>query len=534
MTPPPAAKWIVLGAVVLAAGYLPTLHTPFDFTDDGNLVYPAPAGTTAAGHFDRWWDKVRANYDHLGPFRPTLWVHWELAANTLGADPLAWRACRLAWCGLAAGMLLWLMRELGASPPAALLAGAVAMWNPYRNEIWTSLTLAEGWAMPYALFALVAARKAAGSARPLGWDVAGLLAVVVALGCKNTFAAVVPAQLLVRAWSPGGTLRDGLRANAGRVALLGSSLILPAVHFAYFKLHWHPGQYETPGVTAAQLGRVLSSLKGAVSLDFMAAGLALCLLALWMNRRMTTTASPPANEAAPPVATATPSAVWAAVLLTAAGAAAYAPMGMMSGRYSMPGVWGLDVLFALLLTRVLALPATALRTAAVGGVCAGLAAVMVASIGKQEKFAARARLLWDAVYHVEATAPVGARVAWVSGDSLRGGLNVEEGIHFRWHLQHRGRADIAVGLYDAAGGVLPRTELPPPDGPPDIRVAGEAAADAPGWQPERSFAAPFWAGRRMYACTVSRKPSGLAAGLSAAARDDLRRLLFADVPAGGR
>ena len=25
--------------------------------------------------------KVRANYDHLGPFRPTLWVHWELMAN---------------------------------------------------------------------------------------------------------------------------------------------------------------------------------------------------------------------------------------------------------------------------------------------------------------------------------------------------------------------------------------------------------------------------------------------------------------------
>ena len=32
------------------------------------------------------------------------------------------------------------------------------MWNPYRNEIWTSLTLSEGVAMPYALAGLCWAR----------------------------------------------------------------------------------------------------------------------------------------------------------------------------------------------------------------------------------------------------------------------------------------------------------------------------------------------------------------------------------------
>jgi len=36
--------WIVGGALLIAAGYLPTLATPFDFIDDGNLVYPAPPG----------------------------------------------------------------------------------------------------------------------------------------------------------------------------------------------------------------------------------------------------------------------------------------------------------------------------------------------------------------------------------------------------------------------------------------------------------------------------------------------------------
>src|SRR5581483_11061305 len=117
--------WVVAGAALLAAGYLPTLATPFDFVDDGNLVYPTPQPTFAA-HVSLWWEKVRANYEHLGPFRPTLWVHWQLAANLLDGDALAWRIYRLIWCGLAAGMLLWLLRELGVHPVAALLAGALA------------------------------------------------------------------------------------------------------------------------------------------------------------------------------------------------------------------------------------------------------------------------------------------------------------------------------------------------------------------------------------------------------------------------
>ena len=36
--------WIPAGGLLLAALYLPTLATPFDFIDDGNLVYPAASG----------------------------------------------------------------------------------------------------------------------------------------------------------------------------------------------------------------------------------------------------------------------------------------------------------------------------------------------------------------------------------------------------------------------------------------------------------------------------------------------------------
>src|SRR5687767_9006001 len=105
--PAPAAParfpwWVPAGAVALALAYLPTLFAPFDFVDDGNLVYPAPPGTTLREHAGLWWERVATNVEHLGPFRPALWVHWHLQANLFGADPLAWRACRLAWCALAA------------------------------------------------------------------------------------------------------------------------------------------------------------------------------------------------------------------------------------------------------------------------------------------------------------------------------------------------------------------------------------------------------------------------------------------------
>lgn len=516
--------WIPAGALLLAAGYLPTLHTPFDFIDDGNLVYPAPPGTTLSGHADRWWDNVRANYEHLGPFRPTLWVHWEVQANLFGGDPLAWRMYRLLWCGLAAGMLLWLFRELGVHPVAALMAGALAMWNPYRNEIWTSLTLAEGVAMPYALFALVAARKAAGSPRPIGWDLASAAAVLVALGCKNTFAALVPAQIALRMWPDHLTLKDAWRANRWRALALGVTLAMPAAHFVYFKTHWHPGQYETHGPSFSQLGRILSGLKGAISLDFMAAGIALTAAAVCAARRQ---AVPVGDN--PGGAVGSPryrAAIVCAALLLVGGIFAYLPMSMISGRYSMPAVWGLDVLFAVLLSALVALPDTTWKKVAWAGVCGGLAAVMVANVGRQEKFAARAQMLWDAVHHVEATAPPGAKVAWVSGDSTKGGLNVEEGIHFQWHLFHRGRGDVRIGLFDASDKPLTRTELPPLEGTPEFRMYG-FVADQPGsrWETERSFAAGYWLGRRRYDCHLGRRAASPFVGEAGAKQQLTNQLL---------
>ena len=131
----------------LASLYLPSLTTRFDFIDDGNLVYPAPAAPLT----DRvalGWSKVIANYHDLGPFRPVLWAHWEVQADMFAARAVRWRLARLLWAAAAAASCLALLVTLRIRPGAAVFATALAMWNPWRNEIWRSLTLSEGVAMP--------------------------------------------------------------------------------------------------------------------------------------------------------------------------------------------------------------------------------------------------------------------------------------------------------------------------------------------------------------------------------------------------
>jgi hypothetical protein len=113
------------------------------------------------------------------------------------------------------------------------------------------------------------------------------------------------------------------------------------------------------------------------------------------------------------------------------------------------------------------------------------------------------------VHYVEATAPPDARIAWVGGDFLKGELDVEEGIHFQWHLQNRGRGDVRVGLVDASGQPVKRVELPPLDGPADLRVASQPAAE--GWEKERSFVAAYWLGRRQYSFEIDRPAARMAA-----------------------
>jgi hypothetical protein len=465
---------------MLASLYLPTLATPFDFVDDGCLVYPH-GDRTLRQFLRRGWVTTVADYQEHGPFRPVLWAHLVAEAEGLHANALAWRAVHLAWAALAAGTLLWLLRELGMSRAAAVLAAALAMWNPYRGETWTNLTVTEGVAMPYALLALICAVRASRSSRPAPWDCAGVLLMLAALGCKNTFAAVVPAQLVLRTFPDGMALREGWRRNWLRAGGLALTLLLPAGHYLAYKLSWHAGQYVAVGASLAQLGRMLRTVRGALSYEFMTPSILLSGAALWMSYRVRGASGGGGWQQYR-------AACLAGLVLLACGVGIYLPIDGVAGRYAIPAAWGTDFLLAALLSALAVSPATRWRRAAFAAFGAGLVAVAVANLGKQDKFTARADLLWQTLEWVERQAPPGLCLTWYNGREL----NPSEAVHFRHHLHARGRADVSLIVRDDADGRF--------DPAPGYAVCDRPQPPAGQWQLLREFRISYWGRLRGYRC----------------------------------
>lgn len=505
---------ILFWAALIACLYLPTLATPFDFIDDGNLVYPSHEATLA-GKVDYYWKAVVANYEDLGPFRPTLWVHWRLEAELFNANPLLWRAERLVFTFLATVALLLLLVELRIAWPAALFTAALAMWNPYRNEIWTSLTLSEGVAMPYAVMALFCALRAARSQRAWRWDIAGLLCMLVALGCKNTFAVVIPAQLFFRVSPDGRNLAEGVKKNWLRAGVLSLALLLPVGHYLYFISHWHPGQYPPGGNPWKQFIGMLNAEKGAVTADYMAAGYILAIVAVIASGTLRACGKKVWADYRAPL-------IGGAMLLVL-GVGIYLKIDGICGRYSIPAVWGLDFWIGILLSVFVALPKARWKVIACVALCVGIVAVAISNLGRQARFAARAKMLWQVVHYFEGEPP-GRNIAWMSSRNL----DIEEGIHVAWHLKARGHAEEmrlfnANGIYQdrrelSAKGEIPRlSDAKPsqetaasattgqiPDLSPDFAITAENQQVAlPGhWKQVREFDQAYWFGKRHFACVL--------------------------------
>ena len=186
-------------------------------------------------------------------------------------------------------------------------------------------------------------------------------------------------------------------------------------------------------------------------------------------------------------------------MLLACGIGIYLWIPAVSGRYTIPAVWGADLWIAALLSALAAAPPSAWRRTAYALLGVGLIAVAAENLGSQDKFAARANLLWQAVEFVEGTASHGDTIAWMGGPDL----NVEEGIHFSWHLRGRGREDLSVQLLDTEGRTVSRPEVQLSTHSPSFLITG-AAAPRPGmeWHLLRRFTASYWGGWRTHSCNV--------------------------------
>ncbi|MEX2213261.1 MAG: hypothetical protein WD768_03985 [Phycisphaeraceae bacterium] len=504
--------WIPIGGILIALLYLPMLAAPFDFIDDGNLVYPSGA-TNLSEWLAAMKTAIVANYDHLGAFRPTLWFHWLVQQHLLGPNELPWHVYRLLWCALAAGMFLWFLKELGFRKEPALFIAALAMWNRIPNEIWMSLTLGEGVAMPYAMLALIAARRASRSSRPWAWDIAAALGLLVALGCKNTFVALLPAMVVMRVLPDRVTIREGIRRNWKGVMILCLPLIMPIAHYIYFKTHWKPGQYVTQPPSLSFVGQMLSVQLRASSLDFLAPGLVLCIAAIIMAKRGAgATSSGDAISIAPSTPPQTHRAAFiAGVLLFIFGMAIYLPINAYGGRYAIPAVWGAYLTIAVFLATVIRLKASRATQVAWIALIGGLIAIAIASIGKQEKLIARANMLWQAVEWVEKNVPADTAIAWLSGDSDQGALNIEEGIHFQWHLDFRGKKKVRVLLYDESWKPLNRVEIDAGKEKPELAIWGKPVPATAPLKPDESFVTTYRFGAKQYECHLGRRAGSASA-----------------------
>jgi hypothetical protein len=449
--------WAVLWGVILTAVYLPSLGTGFDFADDGPMVYPRHVNSLA-GFADLVWTRTQVDFHCNGPFRPVAWGVWSTESELFQASPLTWRIARHLWSIVAGTVLLLVFREFQVRPWPAVAAAALALWNPFRNEIWLSLTYSEGVAMPFALASLICAVRAARAKSPLAWDVAGVFMVLIALGCKNTFSAMVPVQALLRISAGEGTWAVRLKKHGLRAGALLLTLLFPLVHFCWYRSEWHPGQYQV-GFTWDQLPRFGRALGGAISYDCLAPALIAALVCVWLYSSAPKTRDLPREYWV---------ACGAGLFLLVLGTIVYLPIGSASGRYTMPAIWGADLLIAVLLSAVAILvPPLGQRIVCVA-FFVGLIAIAVPNVGKQEQYAARLKMLWKTLYEVEHIAPAGARIAWVGA----AWPNDQEGVHFASHVQGRGRSDLQFQAVQATHATPSISVAAAGAGPPSFVITG--------------------------------------------------------------
>jgi hypothetical protein len=481
---PYALLFLAIGAVLIPCLYVHNLTVPFDFDDDGAMVYSV-GGANLGEWSARVWQLVMDDFVNRGPFRPTLWFFHQTVAAVFGSVATSWRAFFLVWSMIAAGSMLWLMRELRIGPLAALCATALAFWNFQRGTIWTHFGLTENIAMPFACLALVCALRAARSSRPVGWDIAGFLCALAALGTKNTFMAIVPVQVLLRIAPEGRDLIAGLRKNWLPAAFLSSTLLLPFIHLIYFSRAKRDYSVQAPSLAGAS--RIFSGHLRAVNLLFLLPALAFAVSALTAYERQADarrTILTATGSALREVYCAHRAAFLAGGLLIGAGIVVYLPANVGGGRYTMPGILGLDLALAALFCSLFRLQPSHLKRASVVLLAVALMVVGAAGWLKAERNGVWTRVLTDALDHVERNTPRGATVAWR--------LWPPEGQHFKWHLRGRGRDDVKLTLVpeEDAGHETFRSDQPRP-----FAVIGEQPTPPAGeWSAPTVFERAGWLG----------------------------------------
>ena len=192
----------------------------------------------------------------------------------------------------------------------------------------------------------------------------------------------------------------------------------------------------------------------------------------------------------------------AGLLLVLFGVAVYLPTPpAVSGSYTIPAVWGIDLWLALVLQRAFALGDGIWKRAGLAFLAAGLAGILVANLGKDTKHQARAALYWRVVDVVENELPDGSEIAWIGQwfPHADDEIGLGEGTHFRRHLENRGRTSATVSLLEEQKMQDLQTA--------EFALTGGAKPPPGHWRLLHSFQASFWLGLRSYSCHLWQRTS---------------------------
>jgi hypothetical protein len=173
----------------------------------------------------------------------------------------------------------------------------------------------------------------------------------------------------------------------------------------------------------------------------------------------------------------------------------------VSGSYTIPAAWGIDLLLARFLQRAFALRDGIWKRAGLALLAAGLAGILIANIGKDTKFQARAALFWQVVDVVENELPEHSKIAWIGQwfPHADDEIGLGEGTHFRWHLENRGRKSATIVLVDEAKMQDLQSA--------EFAVTGQATPPPGHWRLLHSFQASYWLGMRSYSCHLWQRTS---------------------------
>ena len=135
------------------------------------------------------WQVSQMELAANGLFRPLYWLMTVNGPTTTFGLVIAF--------GTVLALMAWMSR-MGIGVPIAASLLALTLWLPLHLNVWQQLEWSEWPALPATILALMATHRASRSPHAKWYDLIAVIAILVALLCRNAFVGLVPVLLLVR------------------------------------------------------------------------------------------------------------------------------------------------------------------------------------------------------------------------------------------------------------------------------------------------------------------------------------------------